>query len=331
MRHQATGNRKKNKVVAFTLVALFFALCAPADAQSGKMSRVGFISGDPGPYVEAFRQGLRNLGYVEGKNIVIEHRNVEGNTERIPTVVAELIRSKVDVLVASQLTAIRAAKEATQTIPIVVITTVDPVAARLVESLARPGGNITGVTRLTRELNGKRLEVLKEAVPRTSRVGILFADTANARNRFKEYETAAQALNISVQPIEILGPKPDFTRAVQAGVKQGVNSLITQQNSLLNRFTKEIGDVAIKTRLASMCEKDDYVEAGCLMSYSANDADQYKRAAVYVDKILKGAKPADLPIEQPAKFELVMNLKTAKTIGLTIPPNVLARADRVIR
>jgi putative ABC transport system substrate-binding protein len=322
----------RKTIIGAVQFVMLFALCLLAYAQQpAKIPRIGFVSGDPGPYVEAFRLGLRNLGYIEGKNILVENRNVEGNVDRIPSVVAELMQLKVDVLVASQLSAIRAAKEATKTIPIVMVTTVDPVAAGLVDSLARPGGNITGVTRLTRELNGKRLELLKEVVPTISRIGVLFADSANAGIRFKEYKAEARALKLPLQPLEIRSQNPDFEGAFQTAAKRRVSALITQQNSLLNRYPKQIADLAIKNRLPSMCEKIDYVEAGCLMSYSSNDADQYRRAAFYVDKILKDAKPGDLPVEQPTKFELIINLKTAKQIGLTIPQKVLVRADRVIK
>jgi len=245
--------------------------------------------------------------------------------------VAELVRLKVDVLVSGIGPALRAAEQATKTIPIVMVAAGDPVALRLVDSLARPGGNITGLTRLTRELGGKRLELIKEVVPGMSRVGVLWSTTEGLRTSIQNYEAAARALKIPLQPLEVRGPNPDFDGAFQAAAKGRVSALITIRNSLLSRYQKRIADLAIKNRLPSMCEGSDYVEAGALMSYSTNDIDAFRRAATYVDKILKGAKPADLPIEQPTKFEFVINLKTAKQIGLTIPPNVLARADRVIR
>ena len=230
------------------------------------------------------------------------------------------------------LPAIRAAKQATKTIPIVMVTTQDPVATGLVDSLARPGGNITGLTRLTRELSGKRLELLKEVVPRISRVGVLWdADVTAPGIAFKEYEAAARALKIQLQSLEVRGPNPDLEGAFQAAAKGRASALITIRNPLLNRYRKQIADLAIKNRLPSMYEGSDYVEAGGLMSYSANDAESFRRAAYYVDKILKGAKPADLPVEQPTKFEFVINLKTAKQIGLTIPQSVLFRADKVIK
>jgi putative ABC transport system substrate-binding protein len=212
------------------------------------------------------------------------------------------------------------------------VTPVDPVANGIVDSLARPGGNITGLTRLTRDLKKQRLELLKEIVPRTSRVGVLWdAGNESARLAFKEYEDAARPLKISLQSLTVRGPHPDFEVVFQAAVKERSSALITIRNVLINRYRKRIADRAIRHRLPSMYEGSEYVEDGGLMSYAVSDAESYRRAATYVDKILKGAKPADLPVEQPAKFELVINLKAAKQIGLTIPPKVLARADKVRR
>jgi putative tryptophan/tyrosine transport system substrate-binding protein len=326
------------KIFGFALTALLFVLSSPAEAQQAKkVPRIGFLasSGDPdtpGPWVEAFRQGLRDLGYTEGKNIVVEYRYIEGKLDRIPSLVAELVQLKVDVLILVALPAIRAAKQATKTIPIVMVATVDPVATGLVDSLAHPGGNITGLTRLTRDLSGKRLELLKEVVPRISRVGILWeTDDPAAAIAYKEYDAAARALKIQPQSLEVRGPNPDFEEAFQAATKEHANALITVVSVLVSRYLKQIAELAIKNRLLSMSEVSRYGEAGGLMSYSANDAESYRRAAVYVDKILKGAKPADLPVEQPTKFELVINLKTAKQIGVTIPPSVLYRADKVIK
>jgi putative ABC transport system substrate-binding protein len=306
--------------------------------QQAKVHRVGYVSdsGDPsspGPQVEAFRQGLRDLGYDEGKNILVEYRYGEGKSGRYPGFVAELVKLKVDVLVVRALPSIEAAKQATKTIPIVMVTTQDPVATGLIANLAHPGGNITGITTLQRELSGKRLELLKEAVPRIARVAAL----SNAEQLssdlpdFKAYETAARALNIQLQPLGVRGPNPDFNAAFQAATKGRANALMTISGSLLNRYTKQIADFGVKYRLPSMHEGSRYVEAGGLMSYSSSEIESFKRAATYVDKILKGAKPADLPVEQPTKFEFVINLKTAKQIGLTIPPNMLVRADKVIR
>jgi ABC-type uncharacterized transport system substrate-binding protein len=321
--------------VLVTLVVLILAVIAYAQ-QPKKVPRIGFVSGsgdrnNPGASVEAFRQGLREVGYIEGKNILVEYRYPDGRLDRVPGLVNELVQLKVDVLVTVPLPAIRAANQATKTIPIVMVATVDPVATGLADSLARPGGNITGLTTLGRELSGKRLELLKEVVLRISRIGVLWEpDAPAAAISFKEYEAAARPLNIQMQSLEVRGPN-DMEGAFQAATKGHVNALITVRSILLGRYPRRIADLAIKSRLPSMSELGHYVESGGLMSYSANEADQYKRAAVYVDKILKGAKPADLPVEQPTKFELVINLKTAKQIGLTIPPDVLARASRLIK
>jgi ABC-type uncharacterized transport system substrate-binding protein len=305
--------------------------------QAGKVPRIGYVSttGDannPGPQIEAFRQGLRDLSYIEGKDIVVEYRYIEGKMDRTPGLVTELVQLKVDMIVVTGLTPVRAAKEATKTIPIVMVTTQDPVATRLIDSLARPGGNITGLARLTRDLSGKRLELLKEVVPNMSRVAVLWnGDEPGAAIALKEYEDAAGALKVQLQSLEVRGPNPDLEGAFQAAAKSRASALITITGSLLGRFPKRIANLAIKHRLPSMYEGNVYVEAGGLMYYSANEAESFKRAAIYVDKILKGAKPADLPVEQPTKFEFVINLKTAKALNLTIPQSVLFRADKVIR
>ena len=325
-------------VVGLTPCALLLALCVFADAQQpAKIPRIGYLSGtfdpsNPGPYVEALRQGLRERGYIEGKNFLIEYRGAEGKFETIPAIVAELVRLKVDVLVLPLVGAIEAGRKATTTIPIVMITQVDPVQAGLVASLARPGGNITGLATLQRDLSGKRLELLAEVVPRLSRVAILrSSDESVSMIGFREYETAARALKLQVQSIEMRGSNPDLAGAFQTALKARASALITITSNPLFRNSKRVADLAIKNRLPSMYEGNSWVEAGGLMSYSANDLEIFRRAATYVDKILKGAKPAELPVEQPTKFQLIINLKTAKQIGLTIPPNVLARADRVIR
>jgi putative ABC transport system substrate-binding protein len=318
----------------FTLSAILFALCLPAEAQQpGKVPRIGFLpsSGDannPGIQVTAFQQGLRDLGYIEGKNILVEYRYVEGKVDRIPSLVAELVQLKVDVLVVGSPGTVQETKRATKTIPIVMVITQDPVAAGYVDSLARPGGNITGLTRLTRDLSGKRLELLKEAVPTISRVGALWS---GAGTGFKGYEAAARALKIPLQSLEVRSPNPDFEAAFQAAKKGRANALIAVSNIRLSGYQKRIADLAIKNRLPSMYETSRWVEVGGLMSYGASDAEGFQRAAVYVDKILKGTKPADLPVEQPTKFELVFNLKTAKALNLTIPQSVLFRANKVIK
>jgi putative tryptophan/tyrosine transport system substrate-binding protein len=317
--------------------AMLLALCSPVEAQESKLPRIGYVSGrgdpsTPGSSIAVFRQGLRDLGYTEGKNVLIEYRSAEGKLDQVPSFVAELVQLKVDVLVSGNLPAIRAAKEATKTIPIVMILAVDPVTTGVIDSLARPGGNITGLARLRRDLSGKRLELLMEVIPRIARVGVLWDTNApGPAIAFKEYEAAARSLKIQLQSLEVRGPNPDLEGAFQAAPKGRANGLITIANPVLTRYQKQITEFTIKNRMTSMCETSRYVEAGCLMSYSASEPESYRRAAYYVDKILKGAKPAELPVEQPTKFELVINLKTAKQIGLTIPPNVLARADKVIR
>jgi putative tryptophan/tyrosine transport system substrate-binding protein len=322
------------KFLALALANAIFISSHLAEAQQppGKLPRIGFVAGTAGPSVGAFQRGLRELGYVEGKNILIEYRYTEGKEDRIASLVDELLQLKVDILVSLQVPVILAAKQVTKTIPIVMVITGDPVAAGLVDSLARPGGNVTGVTRLMRELSGKRLELLKEAVPTIARVGVL-SDTNNVTsiNLFKEYEAAARALKIPLQSLEVRGPNPDLEGAFQAAAKRRISALITVRNPVLIRNSKRIAELAIKNRLPLMCEGSDFVEAGGLMSYAGNDAENFRRAAVYVDKILKGAKPADLPVEQPTKFEFVINLKTAKALNLTIPQSVLFRADRVIK
>jgi putative tryptophan/tyrosine transport system substrate-binding protein len=332
--------RSQGSVVSKTtaLCAMLFALCSSARAQQpAKIPLIGYVSGSgdpktPGPLVEGFRQGLQDLGYVEGKNIRVEYRYVERGLDRVPGIVAELVQRKVDVLVATSTAGIRAAKQATKMIPIVMVGTVDPVVAGFVESLARPGGNITGVARLTRELSGKRLELLKEAVPKLSRIGVLWdGGGPGPAIAAKEYEAAARSLKVEFQSLEVRGPEPDLDAAFHAAVKGRANALVVVRNRTVDRGLKRIVDLTIKNGLPSVWEGSEFVEAGGLMSYTSDDPANHRRAATYVDKILRGAKPADLPVEQPTKFELVINLKTAKQIGVTIPQSVLFRADRVIR
>ena len=325
-----------HKVILFLFAASLLICLHLAEAQQPKkVPRIGYLSASgspntPGPQVEAFRRGLRDLGYTESKNIQVEYRYLEGKSETNARFVDELIQLKVDVLVLGPQPAIRAAKQATKTIPIVMVTAQDPVAAGFVETLARPGENITGLTRLTRELSGKRLELLKEAVPGISRVGAL-VNAAQTRDDFNWYKAPAHAIKIQLQVLELKPPTPDLAAVFQAAASARANAIITVSGSLLNRYAKRIMELAVKHRLPSMHERSDYVEAGGLMSYAADDDDQYRRVAYYVDRILKGAKPADLPVEQPTKFEFVINLKTAKQIGLTIPQSLLYRADRVIK
>jgi putative tryptophan/tyrosine transport system substrate-binding protein len=322
-------------LICVMLVALFPS--SPYAQQPDKIPHIGFLQrrvpasvDNPDPLGAAFRQGLRDLGYIDGKNIRLEHRYAHGRSDLLPSLVAEFVQLKVDVIVVASIQAIRAAAQATKTIPIVIVSQTDPITDGFVRSLARPGGNITGLMRLTSELSGKRLELLKQAIPRVSRVGILGGST-NLQASVQDYEPAAHAQQITLQLLELREPNPDFEATFQGAANAGVNAIITNRDALTASYLKRIADLAIKYRLPSMNEDSPYVEAGGLMSYATKDADQFRRAAIYVDKILKGAKPADLPIEQPTKFELVINLKTAKQIGLTIPPNVLARADRVIR
>jgi putative tryptophan/tyrosine transport system substrate-binding protein len=323
----------KRTIKVLTFCAMLFALSAVVEAQQpGKIPRIGYLAsgGDinnPGFIVEAFRRGLRDLGYIEGKNIVVEYRYPGADPQDLGAV-AELIQLKADVLVSSSAAAIRAAKQATKTIPIVMMASFDPVETGIVDSLARPGGNITGVARLTHELSGKRLELFKEAVPRISRVGV-FADRESPSLR--QYESAARTLNLSFESLEINQPNPDLEALFRSAAKARVNAIVLTSSRSINRYAKQIIELALKNRLPSMFEISTRVEAGGLMSYSADDAALFRRAAVYVDKILKGSKPADLPVEQPTKFEFVINLKTAKQIGLTIPQSVLFRADRVIK
>jgi ABC-type uncharacterized transport system substrate-binding protein len=328
----------RKPILRVALAAMFLAFFSSAEAQqSGKIPRIGYVRmvgvpSTPAPNVEAFRQGLRDLGYVEGENIVIEFRYAEGKPDRIPRLVTELVQLKVDVLISGDDPTIRVFKQATKTIPIVMVINQDPVATGLVDSLARPGGNITGISRLTRELSGKRLELLTEVVPGMARVGILWdSSSEGSKTSFKEYQAAARALKIQLQSLEMRGPDYDLDGAFQSAVKGRASALVTIGGALLNRHRKQIVNRAIKHRLPSMYDSSLWIEPGGLISYSSNDAESYRRAAWIVDKILKGTKPANIPVEQPTKFELVINLKTAKQIGLEIPQSVLFRADKVIR
>ena len=295
------------KVFHLALCAMLLALCFPAEAQQpAKVPRIGYVAttAPDTPNNLAFRRGLRDLGYIEGKNILVEDRYAEGKADRIPSLVAELVQLKVDILVSPVSAAIRAAKESTKTIPIVMVIADDPVATGLVDSLARPGGNVTGLTRLTQELNGKRLELLKEVVPTASRVGVLLVAGFAV---FREYEAAAHALKVQLQSLEVRAPNPDLEGAFRDAVKGRARALIATR--ALVGYRKQIAGLAIKNRLPLMSEGSDFVDAGGLVSYAAIDAENYRRAAYYVDRILKGAKPADLPVEQPTKFEFVINLR----------------------
>ena len=329
---------KKAAVPSILVAVVLLAVAVIAEAQQPKkIPRIGYVSGtgdatNQGPYVEALRHGLRHLGYIEGKNIVIEYRGAEGNLDRIPSLVAELVQLKVDALIAPIPGAIRAAKQATNTIPVVMVAGIDPVATGLIDSLAHPGGNITGLSTLAHDLSGKRLELLKEVVPQLSRVAILLdVESQNSVINFKEYETVARALNIQIQSLEVRGLKPELESAFQTATKARAGAIITITNANLFLQQKRLTDLAVKNRLPSMFQGSTWVESGGPMSYSTDEVAVFRRCATFVDKILKGAKPAELPVEQPTKFEFVINLKTAKQIGLTIPQSVLFRADKVIK
>ena len=339
-RHEAIGNSKKVKVLGLALCAMFLALWSFAEArQPKKVPRIGYLSNtDPAresTRSETIRLALRELGYAEGQNITIEYRYTEGKPDRAPELATELVRLKVDIIVAAGgPTWVQAAKNATKTIPIIMVGAgADPVEAGLVESLARPGGNVTGITLLNTELGGKRLELLKEAVPKMARVAVLYdpANPVTVRESKEVLRVAARALGLTVRSWEVRAAD-DFERVFAALSKERPDGLyVAGGGPLLNVNRKRIVEFALKSRLPSMYQSKETVDAGGLMSYGVDLADSYRRVAYYVDRILKGAKPADLPVEQPTKFELVINLKTAKQIGLTIPPDVLARADRVIK
>jgi putative ABC transport system substrate-binding protein len=316
---------------------MLFALCFPANAQQPKkIARIGYVFGSTpaatAQNIEAFRQGLRELGYVEGKTFVLEIRYGEGRAERIPELARELVGLKLDVIVTPTDVAIAAVKRETQTIPIVMANSSDPVGTGFVASLARPGGNITGLSNMSPDLSGKRLELLKEVVPGLSRVAFLWnPDVRGNLLDYKETEGAASSLRVQLQSVEVVRAE-DLDRAFSAVTKGRAQALIMPAASPVG-FTNrgQIASFAERNRLPSMYGLREYVDSGGLMSYGPSLPDMHRRAATYVDKILKGTKPADLPVEQPRKFELVINLKAAKQIGLTIPPNVLARADTVIR
>lgn len=326
------------KFSALALLVLFFAVCFSAYAQQPKkIARIGYVSGTgnethQGPYIEALREGLRKLGYIEGKNFTIEYRGADGKVDRIPSLVSELIERQVDVLVVPVLAAIVAAKQISKSIPIVMVSGVDPVASKLVDSLARPGGNLTGLSTLAQDLSGKRLELLTELLPRLSRVAVLRdRDSQVASIEFQEYEASARALKLELQSLGVRGSNPDLEHAFLVATKARVDALITITNMNILMHQGQITDLATKNRVPSMFHGSTWVDSGGLISYSTDDLAAFRRAATYVDKIFKGAKPADLPVEQLNKFELVINLKTARQIGLTVPQKVLIKADRVIR
>ena len=328
----------KQILFSLLLTVFLFTVFSVEAQQAKKIPRIGYLSpfdaATESARAEGIRLALRELGYIEGQNIAIEYRYTEGKTARLPELAAELVRLKVEIIVAAGgISVIRSAMNATKTIPIVMVGQgSDPVEAGLVESLARPGGNVTGLTSLSRELGGKRLELLREAVPKVARIAILY-DPGNPPSAIEvkdDLPVAAGALKLTLQPWEIRAAD-DFDRVFAALYKQRPDGLYVSSGPLMNVNQKRIVGLALKSRLPSTYSLRDAVDAGGLMSYGADQVDSYRRVAYYVDKILKGAKPAELPVEQPTKFELVINLKTAKQIGVTIPQRVLGRADRVIR
>ena len=325
------------KTTVLTLCALLLALCASAEAQQAtkKIPRIGILSLNPASVqkdrVEAFREALRKLGNIEGQNINVEYRYGNNKSERMHGLAAELVHLHVDVIVTTGSSATRPAKEATTTIPIVMMSDNDPVGSGFVTSLARPGGNITGLTNISGDLGDKRLELLKEIVPKVSRVAV-FRDLTNVTEGVgvDEIEPTARALKIQTQRFE-LAKVEDFDSQFQVIMKWRPGGLMIAGGPLMNEHRKRLIEFAAKNKLPAMYNRVEFVEAGGLVSYATNFIDLTRRAATYVDKILKGTKPSDIPVEQPIKFEFIINLKAAKQIGLTIPPNVLARADRVIR
>jgi putative tryptophan/tyrosine transport system substrate-binding protein len=326
---------KKASAPSILVAMMLLAVGVTAQAQQPtKVPRIGYlVASNPSPAsarIEAFRQGLRDLGYIEGQNLIIEYRYAEGKLDRLPELAAELVRLKVDAIFVTSTSAVQAAKKATTTVPIVSVSG-DPVGLGLVASLARPGGNVTGLANLTSELAGKRLELLKEVLPSVSRVAVLWNPVASSSAlRMRETEAAAPSLGIKLQPVEVREAN-DFERAFSALKRERADALFPLRSPFISNHVKRIVELAAKNRVPGMYDASEFPEAGGLMSYGTMLPDLDRRAAVYVDKILKGAKPVDLPVEQPTKFELVINLKTAKQIGLTIPPNVLARANRVIK
>lgn len=325
------------RVLWFALSALLFALCASAQAQQAKRPpRIGYLSASSVSAIAsrtaAFRQGLSELGYVEGKNIVIEYRYGDGKLDRVPALAAGLIRLNVDMIViAGGNGAVRRVKQSIDSVPIIMANVLDPVGSGFVASLARPGGNITGLSALTSELVGKRLDLIRETFPQASRVAALFDPQDDSKIvEMKEAQTVAKAAGVKLQAIEVRR-SGEFESAFKAAAKERAEVLLVLQNALTTTGRKPIADLAIKNRLPTFWADSGLMDAGGLMSYGPNVSDLFHRAATYVDKILKGAKPAELPVEQPIKFEFFINLKTAKQIGLTIPPNVLARADKVIK
>jgi len=325
----------KKIVVSILAISILTSIQLAHAQKPAKVPRIGMLftgtASPPSARTEAFRKGLRDLGYIEGKNIILEWRFAEGKLDRLPDLAAELVRLPVDIIVTATNPAITAAKNATKTIPIIMALSGNPVAVGHVASLARPGGNITGFSTLAPEISGKRLELLKEILRKVSRVGVLW----NPRNRdmvlrMEEAKVAAKALNVKLQSVEARATG-DFDGAFSTLTSERPEALLTFADPLTRGHQQRIVDFTLNSRLPAMYEFKDWVDVGGLVSYGPDDQDNFRRAAIYVDKILKGTKPGDLPVEQPMRFELMINLKTAKAIGLTIPPNVLARADKVIK
>jgi putative ABC transport system substrate-binding protein len=332
---EAKRSSKKSHVVRFTIGALFLALFATADAQqSKKVPQIGYLAAgaarSTSPRIELFRQALRGLGYTEGKDIVIQYRNAAGRIDQVGGNAVELVGLNVDIIVTAGPTDTRAAKKATSVIPIVMTQDPDPVGNGFVASLAHPGGNITGLSRLAPELSGKQLELLKEIVRRLARVAVFGSSTepGNAQS-LRETELAAGAVGVKLQYLDILSAK-DIEIAFKAARTGRADAVLVLASPILTQ-RKQIADGALISRIPAIYDRKEFVDVGGLMSYGVSISDLDRRAAIYVDKILKGATPADLPVEQPTKFEFVINLKTANQIGLTIPPNVLVRADKVIK
>jgi putative ABC transport system substrate-binding protein len=324
--------RRREFITVLGSAAAAWPLAARAQ-QPAKVALIGFLHyGSPGPSLEvdAFRQGLRELGYVEGRNITIEYRFASGQVERMPELAAELVRLKPDVIVTPSTPTSLAAKQATSTIPIVITAVADAVGAGLVANFARPGGNITGLTSISAELGGKRLELLKQVAPKASRVAVLYnpADPSNVL-MLKELQASAPALGLSLQPLAVRGPG-EFEGAFAAMVRERADALFGAAGALTFEHQKVIVALAAKSQIPAMWGHRQFVDAGGLMSYAVNYYDQCRRAASYVDQILKGASPADLPVQQPTKFEFIINLKTANALGFTVPPALLAVADEVI-
>ncbi len=332
----------KKKITGLALSAMLFALSFPTQAQqSGKIPRVGvlFIGGRNQPHLESFKQGLKERGYTEGKNILLDYRYAEGNVDRLPSLAAELVQLKVDVIVTTSGNSARAATRVTRTIPIVLTTGADPVKSGLAESLAKPGGNVTGLSVIEEDLSGKRVEILKETFPKMTRMAYLWnplavsyseAGAPSGNPSYVQAKKAAETLGVQLLSYKVR-TLAEIEKAFADMPKVRPHALLVLQSPVMTLNSKRIVDLALEQQLPGMYPSNQFAQEGGLMAYGPLIGDLYRRAATYVDKILKGAKPADLPVEQPTKFEFVINLKAAKQIGLTISPNVLARADRIIK